>query len=510
MDTKKARQTTVEPGTCPGSSKVVTANVSAGDAATTAPTHTRGTTTTSSRFQAAGQDQTTEMKGIVIDHSRRKDCSRKMNPDFLRKPTMQTLLKGLTAEEDFTIAFPDAEKWTDNRVVDVHNKKELYSRLWIEEQKKKMFDIMHDDGQLSSGITEKLKAKDDWTATEEQADTLKLLKCLKEICYRDNESSICPPVNVLIMKLKKFFTAFQDGSKDPTKYVKEIQIMWFEVTKAAGIQIVSEELIRYTMKQVFPTKKYGDYSGMSDADKKPIIKAAEQILLSELARSPERRVLPKEGRIDMLLQFKTAKNNNPKQTRINNPNNNNSKATRTEQGNDKQGSEKTYEGTAFVTNGEASKGVVKEAHQLLMNGIAEGETFGDELCFMQISNMELMTQGSYNDEDESLLSDDEVPMLVTRQTNRGSDSESSTTEVTSTGHYGSDNEWSVDGSTADWPAQSNSPQSQNRRGHEKPRSENCRSEDNRSEKPRSEDDASWTTDTTISPDTEFLLAQNHC
>eukprot|EP00536_Pseudo-nitzschia_multiseries_P014916 jgi/Psemu1/40559/gm1.40559_g len=125
---------------------------------------------THNRFQ--GQDQI-EMKGIVINHSldhktpisqqfdtfykAAKIAAGKMNPD-LRKP-MRTL-KGLT-EEDFTIAFPDAE-----------------NRLWIEEQKgikkrtkryeedlKKMFDIMH--RHLSSGITEKLKAKDDWTLTEE-------------------------------------------------------------------------------------------------------------------------------------------------------------------------------------------------------------------------------------------------------------------------------------------------------------------------------------------------------
>eukprot|EP00536_Pseudo-nitzschia_multiseries_P009670 jgi/Psemu1/23941/gm1.23941_g len=234
--------------------------------------------TTHNRFQ--GQDQT-EMKGIVIDHSidhktpvsqqfdtfykAAKIAAGKMNPD-LRKP-MRTL-KGLT-EEDFTIAFPDTAKWTENDIVDVH-KKELYSRLWIEEQKgikkrikryeedlKKMFDIMH--GQLSSGIMEKLKAKDDWTSTKEQADTLKLLMYLKEICYRDNESSICPPMDVL-MKLKKILIAFQDGSKDPTKYVEEMQ-MRLEVMKAAGIQIVT-------------------YSGMTEAEKKPIIEAAKQILLS--------------------------------------------------------------------------------------------------------------------------------------------------------------------------------------------------------------------------------------
>eukprot|EP00536_Pseudo-nitzschia_multiseries_P018401 jgi/Psemu1/55423/gm1.55423_g len=86
--------------------------------------NTRGMTT-NSRFQ--GQDQT-EMKGFVIDHSLyhktpmsqqfdifykvAKIAAGKMNPD-LRKP-MWTL-KGLM-EEDFIIAFPDAEKWTDNDV----------------------------------------------------------------------------------------------------------------------------------------------------------------------------------------------------------------------------------------------------------------------------------------------------------------------------------------------------------------------------------------------------------
>eukprot|EP00536_Pseudo-nitzschia_multiseries_P017551 jgi/Psemu1/51391/gm1.51391_g len=184
-------------------------------------------------------------------------------------------------QEDFTVEFPDAEKWTDNGMVDVH-KKELYSRLWTEEQKgikkwvkqyeedlKKMFDIMR--GQLSSGITEKLKAKEDWTSAEEQVDTLKLLKYLKEICYRDNESSICPHVDVL-MKMKKFLIAFQDGFKDPTKYVEEMQ-MRFKVMKAAGIRIVSDELTRYTMRRVFPDKKYSDYAGMTEVDKKPIIEA---------------------------------------------------------------------------------------------------------------------------------------------------------------------------------------------------------------------------------------------
>eukprot|EP00536_Pseudo-nitzschia_multiseries_P002592 jgi/Psemu1/5813/gm1.5813_g len=458
---------------------MVTVNDDSAGSVTTAPTHEERPARTAAKI-AAG----------------------KMNPD-LRKP-MRTL-KGLT-EDDFTIMFPDADKWTNNGVIDTHNK-ELYSRLWIEGQKgikkrikryeedlKKMFDIMH--GQLSSGITEKLKAKEDWTATEEQADTLKLLEYLKEICYRDNESSICPPVDVLV-KLKKFLMAFQDGTKDPTKYVEEMQ-MRFEVMKAAGIQIVSKELIRYTMKSVFPTKKYSDYSGMTDADKQPIIKAAKQILLSvQIIKGSNQKnhrnlqgtlkdeyCLKKDAypvntseALDMLLRFKTDKNNNPKQT-INTLSNNNGNSTRVPrtEGSSKPGSEKTFEGTAFVTNGEDSKGAVKEAHRLLINGISEGETFGKELCFMQISNMELLSHGSYSEEDE-LESDDGVPLLVARQASWGSDndSESSATEVSSTGHDTSDDEWSIDGSATD---------------------EKC------------EDGASRAMDT-ISRDTKFLFAQNH-
>eukprot|EP00536_Pseudo-nitzschia_multiseries_P008209 jgi/Psemu1/19893/gm1.19893_g len=161
----------MEGETTPESKRKVTNNNNEG--VETAPTH-------EDWLKAAGSKaKTREMKGIVIDHSvdhktpvsqqfdvfykAAKIAAGKMNPD-LQKP-MRTL-EGLT-KENFTIVFPDAEKWTNNGVVGVH-KKEPYSRLWIEEQKgikkrvkryeedlKKIFDIMH--GQLSSGITEKLK-----------------------------------------------------------------------------------------------------------------------------------------------------------------------------------------------------------------------------------------------------------------------------------------------------------------------------------------------------------------
>eukprot|EP00536_Pseudo-nitzschia_multiseries_P008472 jgi/Psemu1/20491/gm1.20491_g len=367
MDTKAKTNNSRGGGTTLESKRTVTANNNGGKEI--APTH-------EDRLLAAA-----------------KIAAGKMNPD-LQKP--MRILEGLT-EEDFTIAFTDAEKWTDNGVVDVH-KKELYSRLWIKEQKgikkwvkryeedlKKFFDIMH--GQLSSGITEKLKVKEDWTAVEGQADTLKLLKYLKEMCYRDNElSTICPPLDVL-MKMNKFLTAFQDASKDPTKYVKEMQRRF---------------------------KKYSDYVGMTEVDKKPIIKAGKQILfLVQIVEGSNQKshrnlqgtlkdeyCLKKDAypvntseALDMLLRIKTTKNNTQKQPNNNNNNSNNGKGTHLE-GNGKQGSErKTYKETTFITNGETTTNeAVQEAHQLLMNGIAEGETFGEELCFVQISNMEVMTE----------------------------------------------------------------------------------------------------------------------
>eukprot|EP00536_Pseudo-nitzschia_multiseries_P009719 jgi/Psemu1/24059/gm1.24059_g len=446
--------------------------------------------TPSSRFQ--GQDQT-EMKGIVIDHSldhktpisqqfntfckAAKIASGNMNPN-LGKP-MPTL-KGLT-EENFTIAFPDAEKWTNNGVVDLH-KKELYSRLWVKEQKgikkrakqyeedlMKMLDIMH--GQLSSGITEKLKAKDDWTAVEEQANTLKLLEYLKEICYRDNESSICPPVDVL-MKMKKFLTAFHGASKDPTKY------------------IVSEELTRYTMKRVFPDKKYSDYAGMTEADKKPIIETAEQILLSvqiiegsncknhrnlqglllkdEYCLKKDAYPINTSNTLDMLLRFKTTKSNNQKQHN-NSKSGNNSKGTQPN-GNGKQGSEKTFEGTAFLTHGETINEAVQEAHQLFMNGILKDS---DSTGII--------------DKDDSLSDSGGVPLLVPQQTNGESDSEGSIDSGTDGDE--SNDKWSIESS-------------------QYTRSEKPRSEISRSEKPMS-GESGCQAEATISNSIEFLLVQNH-
>eukprot|EP00536_Pseudo-nitzschia_multiseries_P000944 jgi/Psemu1/2146/gm1.2146_g len=366
-------------------------------------------TTPSSRFQ--GQDQT-EMKGIVIDHrldhktpisqqfnmfyKAAKIAAGKVNPN-LQKPRICSLClmptphwysralytKGPHAG-GFPIAFLDAEKWTGNGVGDKRVKR-------YKEDLKKMFDIMY--GQLSSGTTEKLKAKGNWTAT-------------------------CPKTQ-------------------QAKYVEEIQ-MQFEVMKATGIHILSEELTRYTMKRVFPDKKYSDYAGMTEADKKPIIKAAEQILLlgmlkDEYCLKKDAYPINTSDALGMLLRRQW-------QARIR---------------------------AAFVTNGETTNEAAQEAHQLFMNGIAEGKMLGDKLCFMQISNMEMMTEDNNSigsaDEDDSLL-------------DNGSDSEGSI-------DYGIGSDESDD----DWPIESNQYTSQEIKECWLPDTPKPRSENSRSEKPRSGD-----------------------
>eukprot|EP00536_Pseudo-nitzschia_multiseries_P003515 jgi/Psemu1/8005/gm1.8005_g len=211
-----------------------------------------GTATRTTRgFQ--GQDRV-NMKGIVIvhniDHKVPTIISQQLNVFYKAVKIVAGKIKPGPLKTssyshwphrhtDYTVNFPDASEWTTDEMVDTH-KKEMYSQLWLEEKMerrkdkkkyeedlKKLFAIMY--GQLSSGITEKLRAKTDWKTIVDESNALKLLEDLKEVCYRYNDSSVCPAVDVLL-KIKKFIDAVQDASKDPNRYVEEVQLR-FEVMK---------------------------------------------------------------------------------------------------------------------------------------------------------------------------------------------------------------------------------------------------------------------------------------
>eukprot|EP00536_Pseudo-nitzschia_multiseries_P017800 jgi/Psemu1/52590/gm1.52590_g len=429
--------------------------------------------TTGGKFQ--GQDQV-GMKGVVINHSidhkspilqqfdvfykAAKFAAGKINPDLSK--SMHTLV-GLT-DADYTLELPGTSQWTTGGVGDTH-KQEMYSQIWLEEKKnhckdkksyeedlKKICSVMYE--QLSLGITKKLKAKEDWKTVEDTPDALQLLTHLKEICYSLFEASRLRPGLDALLKVKRFVEAYQDSSKDPTKYVEKGQ-MQFDVMKAAGVSITLKELTKYCLEKSYPDITYKDYTGgMTEDARKPIIKSVKQLLLSiQIIEGANRKnhqniqgVLRNEycltkdtypftpgEAIDLLFRFKSSKPP-PKPTNVT------AGGRRADKGgNSDKNSEKTESRAAFVTKGE-----VQEAHQLLMNGIEEGETFGEELlCFVHISNMKYLGENGNNDNHNS-WGDEEpstgsVPDLVKRMTNgystcsKDSNDESLTISEESTG-----------------------------------------------------------------------------
>eukprot|EP00536_Pseudo-nitzschia_multiseries_P002311 jgi/Psemu1/5275/gm1.5275_g len=323
-------------------------------------------------------DHNTDLKNLISKQFEKfyykaaKIAAGKMSPD-LSKP-MQTLTALMDA--DNTVESPDASQWTTGGVVDTHPQ-----------------------------------------TRNDKSNVLQLLTHLKDICYSDCEASISPTFDVLL-KTKKFIdTTYQDNTKDATSYVKEAQ-MRFKAMKAAGISIESKAITKYCLKTSFPDITYEDYSGMNEEARKPVKTAVEELLVSVqiIERSNQKSHRNIQGKLrdqyclkkdayltkpadtlGLLVHFRPSKT--PEK-----PGTNSSSGSPSNKGKcDSKGtSKKATEGSAFVTIGE-----VQEAHQLLINGIADGETFGSELCFVQISNMEYINgkkEGSdctYSDEDSA-------------------------------------------------------------------------------------------------------------
>eukprot|EP00536_Pseudo-nitzschia_multiseries_P013547 jgi/Psemu1/35544/gm1.35544_g len=211
------------------------------------------------------QEDQMDMKGVVINHSidHRTSVSQqfdtfykavkvaagKLNPNLV-KP-IQTLI-GLT-NPGYSVDFPEASLWTKGGVEDIH-KKEMYSCLWLEEKKERSKDRKkYEHNRKVEGETRLKKIRDD-------ADDLKLIKHLT--------------------KIKKFIGAYQDASKDPIQYVEAVQ-MRFDVLKAAGVRIESEELTQYTIKRVFPSQDYSTYATMNAEAKQTIQDGVKQLLVTK-------------------------------------------------------------------------------------------------------------------------------------------------------------------------------------------------------------------------------------
>eukprot|EP00536_Pseudo-nitzschia_multiseries_P016322 jgi/Psemu1/45756/gm1.45756_g len=284
--------------------------------------------------QFQGQDQT-DMKGVVIDHS------------------------------------------IDHGTPYIH-KKEMYRCLWLEEKKerskgrkeyksalKKLFVIMY--GQLSTGITERLKVKPDWKTIIDDADALKLIKHLKEVCYQDNESSMSPPVDVITKIKQEVRQRLLGCIQRPNTVFGRADMIRDEtcVSFTGLLNLCNHERRSKTDSPGWHQAiacGYKNCGGLKQKNHRNI----PGMLRDEFA-------LKKDA-------YATTPSKALKLLRTNGANNTNE----TQGDNNKNNGEKTTKSTVFVTNGEVSQNDVQEAHQLLMNGIADGETFGDELCFVQI------------------------------------------------------------------------------------------------------------------------------
>eukprot|EP00536_Pseudo-nitzschia_multiseries_P016434 jgi/Psemu1/46208/gm1.46208_g len=338
------------------------------------------------------QDQV-DMKGVVMDRS----IDHRIPPVSQQFDTFYKTMKIVAGKTNPDLAKPGVRTLIGLTITNYT--KEMYSRLWLEEKKERSKD--------------KKKYELD----------LKILSIPG--FYHE----------------KKFVDTYQDASKDLAQYVEEVQ-MKFDVMKAAGISLQSDELTNYTMKQVFPSQDCSTYVGMNKEAKKPIKETVEQLLVAtqivEGSNKKNHRNIPgmlqdeyalkkdaypttPSEALELLMQFKASKTNTKPASTVGNNNNGNNQA----RGDNKNSIKQTIKSTAFVTNGEqeVSKNNVQEVHQPLMNGIADGESFGEELHFVQSSNIKHVQHHCPNwiDNGDNCTSDEEsstrsVPEFVKRTT----------------------------------------------------------------------------------------------
>ena len=129
-----------------------------------------------------------------------------------------------------------------------------------------------------------MKAFDDWDAIDDNNDTIKLLVRLRDLCYRDNNHKVCPPLD-LLKKTKKAINGRQDESKSLGTYIEEAKIK-YEVLKSVGGAIISDDLIKYIIKRKWSNgttqHTYENYHMVSTSAKikKEIEQAASQIMIA--------------------------------------------------------------------------------------------------------------------------------------------------------------------------------------------------------------------------------------
>ena len=330
----------------------------------------------------------------------------------LKAVTQDDLMPKKPNKEDYTKVV-ESDDGTLNTVEDDTMRNALMS-VWAEEAKlaKKQYIAYAEDlrklfgsiqGQLDHGVKEQLKSDGGWDKMAIESDTIALIKKLREVCYRDSTSKVNPVVD-LCSKMRKFLNSKQDPSRPDSKFVEETKIK-FDVLKSAGGSVISNELITYTLKRVFPEKRYayGDYLKLadgSDVDKqehKIITKAAEQMMIATViivgSNYKAHRDMPQfledqyamgndcypinpPAAQDLLNQYRVRKFNHLIAKHGNNDRNGHGK------NGPNRGNKADANGIALINHGidnDEKKNDIDEARQMLMRG-SEGDEHQFFLC----------------------------------------------------------------------------------------------------------------------------------
>ena len=250
-------------------------------------------------------------------------------------------------------------------------------------------------GQLGPEIKSSLKGLKTWEEIDMSNQTIKLLRELKTICYRDNSSKVDPGIDV-IRKLRKVMVSKQhDQSKTAVAYVEET-VNKADVLKSAGVIITSPELIKYTLANVMNGRvTYDEYLQMWGSNdiktrklKDHIDECVRQILISRIIIEGSNDKAHQNLRLELEKDFAKGQDNYPNnvtstldllnQYRVRNQGTRNQTgghAGNTGRNNNNKGGNHDNRGS---NDNQAGQGSVQRAHQMLMNSREIDEASDDD------------------------------------------------------------------------------------------------------------------------------------
>ena len=329
-------------------------------------------------------------------------------------PQVKTALKNLTpvTEKSMEPPLPDTSSYKDSKGNVDKTVTDALMTVWTAKASRasKLFSVYEQDlkalfstvwGQLSTGIQENLKGFKEWETIDNDNDTIALMLKLRDLCYKDNNHKIAPPLD-LIKKTQKAMNSRQDVNKPISTYVEEAKIR-YEVLKSVGGESHSKQLIEYTLKRRFKDSlvkhTYDTYRALDETDRvrKEIEMAADNIMIAYIiiegsndkAHRNLRMTLqdqyirnhddypttPTEA-AELLIQYQVKHTKNPRPTKPHD-------TPTPKRDDDANGSDRNSDATQLVTDGNANGATSEEEknNDEQLHVMTNGEDRSVEFCF---------------------------------------------------------------------------------------------------------------------------------